>query len=53
VKQEAIRKATLRWHPDIEFAQKFGEKIQTQDGQSEAVHAAVIAVFQSTNALRK
>jgi hypothetical protein len=32
VKQEAIRKATLRWHPDIEFTQKFGDKIQVQDG---------------------
>ena len=49
-KKKAVRKATLRWHPD-KFTQKFGKKIQ--EGQSDAIHAAVTAVFQGINALRK
>ena len=48
-KKAALRKASLRWHPD-KFTQRFGRKIAT--GQSEAIHAAVTSVFQSINALR-
>ena len=49
-KKAALRKASLRWHPD-KFTQKFGRKIAT--GQSEAIHAAVTSVFQSINAQRE
>ena len=49
-KKAALRKASLRWHPD-KFTQKFGRKIAA--GQSEAIHAAVTSVFQSINEQRE
>ena len=49
-KKAALRRASLRWHPD-KFTGKFGRKIAA--GQSEAIHAAVTAVFQSINAQRE
>ena len=49
-KRAALRKASLRWHPD-KFQQKFGRRIATTE--SEAMLGAVTSVFQAINAHRK